>query len=66
MGMVSIKTSGSFRQRSQVFSAMEHGHARAIADAIKYLSEEVLPEAIRQDHDLHENGKAPEKNFGKD
>lgn len=66
MGMIKIKVEGSFRRRSEVFSAMEHGHARAVADAIKWLAEEVLPEAIKQDHVLHEDGAKPERGFGRD
>ncbi len=46
MGLITIKTLGSSPQRDKSFSALEHGHARAVANAIKGLSEEVLPEAI--------------------
>ncbi len=66
MGMINIVTAGSFPQRAITFSAIDHGHASAVAEAIKWLSSEVLPEAIRQDHDLHTEGASPEKNFGKD
>ncbi len=66
MGLINIKTLGSFPQRDKSFSALEHGHARAVANAIKWLSEEVLPEAIKQDHVLHEDGAKPEHGFGKD
>jgi len=66
MGMIVVKTFGSFPTREKTFSAEDHGHARAVADAIKYLSEIVLPSAIRQDHDLHEDGAKPNRNFGND
>lgn len=66
MGMIKIETAGSFARQFRTFSAMEHGHARAVADAIRWLSEEVLPTAIRQDHDLHAEGHAPARAFGRD
>lgn len=66
MGMIHIETAGSFPHRRKSFSALDHGHARAVADAIKWLSEEVLPEAIKQDHILHADQAKPEKGFGKD
>ena len=65
MGMIMVRTGGSFPTREEKFDAREHGHARAVADAIKFLSETVLPDAIRQDHDLHEEGVKPDKSFGK-
>ena len=65
MGIIKITTSGSFtRHQTKRFSAPRHGHARALADAILYLST-LLPEAIRLDHDLHEQGHAPDHPFGK-
>jgi hypothetical protein len=42
---------------------MDHGHAQAVAEAIRWLSEEVLPEAIGQDHKLHEEGARPRLGF---
>ena len=66
MGVINISASGSFPSSNKRFSAIEHGHARAVADAIKYLSNEMLPAAIRQDHDLQAQGDRPSKNFGKD
>jgi hypothetical protein len=65
MGLIKIQTCGSFRDDKVDFSAIKHGHARAISDAIKYLNDR-LPEAIRQDHDLQDNGQYPERHFGKD
>ena len=37
---------------------------QAVADAIKWLAETVLPCAIRQDHRLHAEGAFPENCFG--
>ena len=65
MGVIKITLDGSFGHDNTVISAMEHGHARAISDAIKFLNQK-LPNAIRQDHDLHEAGQKPQKNFGRD
>lgn len=59
MGQISITSGGSFPTRSKNFSAMEHGHAHAVAEAIEYLAGEVLPEAIERDHRLHEAGATP-------
>jgi hypothetical protein len=64
MGMIRVVTGGSFGESMKDFSAMQHGHAAAIAQAIEHLSKEVLPQAIRQDHDLHETGSKPEGPFG--
>ena len=67
MGVITIDIAGSFIQRpTKVFSAMRGGHAKAIADAIKFLSGEFLSNAIKQDHMLHENGDKPEIGFGED
>ena len=63
MGVLNIETSGSFPRRSKTFGAIDHGHAHAVADAIRWLSEEVLPEAIERDHRLHEEGAKPTKGF---
>lgn len=63
MGVLRIVTAGSFPFRDKQFSAIEHGHAHAVAQAIRYLSEEVLPEAIDRDHRLHDEGAKPSKGF---
>lgn len=63
MGVLSITTSGSFPTRTKQFGAIERGHAHAVADAIRWLSEEVLPEAIERDHKLHEEGAKPRLGF---
>lgn len=59
MGMISIKTWGSFPARDKAFGAMASGHAHAVAEAIRFLAEEVLPEAIERDHRLHGRGAFP-------
>lgn len=63
MGYINIETAGSFPARRQQFAAMDHGHAHAVAEAIRFLSEEVLPAAIEQDHKLHEEGAKPRLGF---
>ena len=59
MGMIRIVTEGSFTHREWVFSASEHGHAHAVAEAIEYLSKKLLPWSINKDHSLHEAGEKP-------
>jgi len=66
MGVITIRVQGSFQP---AFPTMElraetGGHADAVARAIEYLSQTVLPAAIRQDHKLHDEGHKPEKGFG--
>lgn len=63
MGKLDIHTRGSFGDSIVGFSAMEHGHANAVAAAIVYLSEDVLPRAIALDHKLHDEGKKPTDGF---
>lgn len=63
MGMLNIRSWGSFPNQDKTFSAMERGHAHAVAEAIRFLSEEVLPEAIERDHKLHEQGATPSMGF---
>jgi len=65
MGMLKIQTYGSFRQYERTYSAMNHGHAHAVADAIKFLSDVVLPEAIENDHKCHDDGVKPGLGFYK-
>jgi hypothetical protein len=64
MGMITVETKGSFKPVRQTFSAMEFGHAKAVADAIRFLAEEVLPEAIANDHRCHNDGISPEEGYG--
>jgi hypothetical protein len=63
MGMIKVETSGSFPQRSRTFTANLHGHAHAVAEAMRWLAEEVLPAAIEQDHRLHDDGAKPKNGF---
>ena len=61
--MIKISTNGSFQGQYKQFSAMEHGHAHAVAEAIKYLVVEVLPTAISKDHVLHDEKHYPLRGF---
>lgn len=63
MGTLRIDTGGSFPTHTRSFSAVDHGHAHAVAEAIRWLSGEVLPEAIEHDHQLHDEGLEPARGF---
>lgn len=66
MGNIIITTQGSFKNpTTRTFSAMHGGHAKAVSEAIEFLSGELLSSAIQQDHQLHEDGIKPEIGFGK-
>lgn len=65
MGMIKIQTLGSFPYAEKHCGAMKNGHAAAVAEAIEWLSGEVLPQAIKQDHELHDRGLSPEQGFGR-
>jgi len=65
MGMIRIETAGSFGHSEKNFTAMEYGHANAIAEAITYLAYELLPKATAQDHALQAEGAFPNKGFDK-
>lgn len=65
MGVINIETWGSFPAVGKTFNAMEHGHAHAVAQAIQFLAEEVLPEAIERDHRLQSEGAGPTKGFNR-
>ena len=66
MGIININIQGSFSLTgSRQFSAMHGGHAQAVAEAIEFLSSELLPTAIEQDHSLHTQGDRPTIGFGK-
>ena len=65
MGMLQIKTWGSFKGQEKTFTAMTNGHAHAVAEAIAFLAKEVLPAAIVQDHDLQKDNCYPENGFKK-
>ena len=65
MGIISINITGSFMERpTKRFSAMYGGHALAVAEAIQWLADDVLPKAIQQDHMLHETKAYPELGYG--
>ena len=65
MGQIRIQIAGSFTEKNGIteFSAMSHGHAHAVREAIEFLSREVLPFAINKDHTLHEQRQFPENGF---
>lgn len=63
MGMITIKTVGSFGETSKSFHAAEHGHADAVAQAIEYLAATLLPDATAQDHHLRDGDNFPNSGF---
>lgn len=77
MGYINIEIGGSFNSASRKghklagtqqrvgFTAMNHGHAHAVQEAIAYLTNTVLPVAINLDHELHDDAEAPPKGFFK-
>lgn len=65
MGLLRVHTWGSFPERAKTFSAQERGHAHAVSEAIRWLAEEVLPEAIERDHRLHDEGAKPDFGFNR-
>ena len=65
MGMLTITVNGSFGcPRTKTFSAMKVGHAGAVAEALKYLTEIELPVAIHNDHKCQRDGIEPSEGFG--
>jgi hypothetical protein len=68
MGEIEISIRGSFGPQNDVrtFSAMDRGHASAVASAIEFLSGSLLPKAISLDHRLHVEGHSPKAGFGCD
>jgi hypothetical protein len=63
MGMLTINLQGSFGNGQAKFSAMDKGHAAAVAEAIEYLSRVEMPKAIENDHRCHADGMEPGKGF---
>lgn len=63
MGIIRIQMMGSFPREGKDFGAIEHGHAHAVAQAIAWLAEDVLPWAIARDHALHDEGAKPRRGF---
>ena len=65
MGMIRIQMLGSFPGDSFEVCAEEGGHANAIQRAIRWLIDK-QPDAIQQDHRLHEDGvRPPKRDFGR-
>ena len=62
MGMIWIKMAGSFGAEEQAFSALDHGHAHAVREAIGYLND-WLRWAINRDHELQAAGEEPAHGF---
>ena len=65
MGVIKIITLGSSESQPKEFSALTHGHANAVAQAIEYLAKELLPWSIGKDHELHENMETPTYGFSR-
>lgn len=66
MGSITITVQGSFgAHKAHTISAMTGGHAQAVGEAIKYLTEDILPRAIKNDHECHRDGIQPSEGFGK-
>ncbi len=59
MGLIKIVTAGSFGGHNKTFSAQTHGHVDAVAQAIKWLAEDLLSEANVNDHKCHDQGIKP-------
>lgn len=62
MGMLMVRTWGSFRMQETIFKAQSCGHAVAVDDAITFL-EKFKKEARKQDKQLREEGHAPDDDF---
>jgi hypothetical protein len=63
VGVLSIESRGSFPSERKQFTAQEYGHAHAVAQAIEWLSSEMLPWAIERDHVLQGQGVEPSRGF---
>lgn len=64
MGYINIAIGGSFdTEKARAFTAMTHGHAHAVREALAYLTGDVLRKAINLDHQLHGEGDAPPGGF---
>lgn len=64
MGVINITTHGSFGVSEKRFSAMEHGHAHAVTDAIEHLTH-LLRDATNNDHKCRDEDISPSKGFKK-
>ena len=69
MGTIDITFAGSFgavtSDHRKTFRAIEHGHVRATRDAIAYLRNEILPQAVVRDAALRKAGEEPREGFTK-
>jgi hypothetical protein len=65
MGRLKIDLAGSFGANSKTFTALTHGHANAVSEAIAWLAGTVLPDAIANDHECHNDGEAPPQGWPK-
>lgn len=66
MGQIVITLRGSFGEpRTATFSAMDGGHAAAVAEAITYLASDEMPKAVQNDHECHRDGIQPREGYGK-
>lgn len=65
MGYIRIELGGSFPREEKSISAMNHGHAHAVTQAIEWLVSDVLPWAISRDHELHDEGARPSRGFSR-
>lgn len=63
MGMIIIKTMGSFGEKEASFNAESNGHASAVAEAIGYLARSLLPWSIARDHRLQAEGEEPNEGW---
>ena len=59
MGMIQIKTWGSFPDRKKTLGPAKQGHAILVAEMIEFLVTEILPDAIARDHRLQAEGFVP-------
>ena len=65
MGMIIIETIGSLGVRKEEFSCLPFGHAHAVNEAIKYLTDR-MTHAVNLDHKLHDGGSKPQAGFQKE
>jgi hypothetical protein len=62
--VIRVYSSGSFSPEFEfVTKAIDHGHAYAVRMAIKELTDQILPAAIRQDVQLREKGATPARGW---
>ncbi len=59
MGMIRVETWGSLPSRTKEFGPADEGHAQLVTEAIEWLVNEVLRDAIAQDHELRDKGSVP-------